>query len=145
MSGGDVEVDRRILEEMKDPLIHLVRNCVDHGLEKPGERTTRGKPPAGRISVSVSHRDSGKVELIVADDGMGIDIARVRTSAVKLGILSPDDAEKLDREDLLPLVFRSGVSTSPLITDISGQGPRTRDRPGEGGAAWGYGLGRVVA
>ena len=122
VSGGDVEVDRRVLEEMKDPLIHLVRNCVDHGLEKPGERAARGKPPAGRISVSASHRDSGKVELSVADDGTGIDIAKVRTSAVRLGILSPDDAEKLDKEDMLPLVFRSGVTTSPFVTDISGRG-----------------------
>ena len=122
VSGGDVEVDRRILEEMKDPLMHLIRNCVDHGIEKPGERALRGKPPSGRISVSVSQHDSGKVELTVADDGAGIEIARVKTSAVKLGILSSEDAEKIDEERLRSLVFRSGVSTSPLITDLSGRG-----------------------
>ena len=126
-------------------MIHLVRNCVDHGLEKPGDRAIRGKPPAGRISVSVSHRDSGKVELTVADDGPGIDIARVRTSAVRLGILSPDDAEKLDREGVLPLVFRSGVTHEPARYRHIRTRPRTCDRPGEGGAARGYGVGRVVA
>ena len=122
VSGGDVEVDRRILEEMKDPLMHLIRNCVDHGIEKPEERDLRGKPTSGRISVSVSQHDSGKVQLTVADDGAGIEIARVKTSAVKLGILSSEDAEKVDEERLRSLVFRSGVSTSPLITDISGRG-----------------------
>lgn len=122
VSGGEVEVDRRILEEMKDPLIHLVRNCVDHGIEKPRERVLRGRAPAGRISISVSHRDSGKIELVVADDGPGIDIAKVKNSAVRLGILSPEDSERLDEERLQGLIFRSGVSTSPLITDISGRG-----------------------
>ena len=122
VSGGDVEVDRRILEEMKDPLMHLIRNCVDHGIERPGERALRGKPPSGRISVSASQRDSGKVEVVVADDGSGIETARVKTSAIKLGILSAENAEKLDEERLRALVFRSGVSTSPLITDISGRG-----------------------
>ena len=122
VSGGDVEVDRRILEEMKDPLIHLIRNCVDHGVEKSGDRTLRGRPPDGRISVSVSHSDSGKVELVVADDGPGVDLSRVRASAIRLGILSPEDAEKLDAGSFCGLIFRSGVSTSPLVTDISGRG-----------------------
>jgi two-component system chemotaxis sensor kinase CheA len=122
ISGGEVEVDRRILEEMKDPLMHLVRNCVDHGLERPAERAATGKPAPGRISVSVTHGDSGKVELAVSDDGSGIDAAKVRMSAVKLGILSPEEAEKLDEERSRGLVFRSGVSTSPIVTDLSGRG-----------------------
>ncbi len=122
ITGGDLEVDRRILEEMKDPLIHLLRNCVDHGIEKPGERALRGKPSSGKISVSVSHCDSGKVELLVADDGPGIDLARVRTSAVRLGILSAQDAERLDEERLRGIIFRSGVSASPFVTDLSGRG-----------------------
>ena len=122
ISGGEVEVDRRILEEMNDPLIHLVRNCVDHGVDKPEERILRGRPPAGRISVSAAYRDSGKVELTITDDGPGVDIAKVRNSALKLGLLSPEDAERLDGERLQALIFRSGVSTSPIVTDISGRG-----------------------
>ena len=120
--GGEVEVDRRILEELKDPLIHLVRNCVDHGVEKPAERALRGRPSAGRISISVAYRGSGKVELTVADDGPGVDIAQVRNSALKLGLLSLEDAERLDGERLQALIFRSGVSASPIVTDISGRG-----------------------
>ena len=103
-------------------MIHLVRNCVDHGVEKPAERALRGRPPAGKISVSVAYRDSGKVELTVADDGPGIDIAQVRNSALKLGLLSLEDAERLDGERLQAFIFRSGVSTSPIVTDISGRG-----------------------
>jgi len=122
VAGGDIEVDRRILEEMKDPLIHLMRNCVDHGIERPRERAAKGKPPVGKISVSVSHQDSAKVELLVADDGTGIDASRVRASAVRLGIISAEDADRLDKERLRALIFRSGVSTSQLITDISGRG-----------------------
>jgi two-component system chemotaxis sensor kinase CheA len=122
LSGGEIEVDRRILEEMKDPLMHLVRNSVDHGIEKPRDRASVGKPPAARISVTVSHHDSGKVELVVSDDGAGIDIAKVKASAVKLGILSSRDAEGLDDERSCLLVFRSGVSTSAMVTDLSGRG-----------------------
>jgi two-component system chemotaxis sensor kinase CheA len=122
LSGGDVEVDRRILEELKDPLIHLIRNCVDYGVDKPEQRALHGKPPSGKISVSVAYRDSGKAEFTVADDGPGIDINKVKISAMKLGLLSPEDSEKLDEERLLAFAFRSGVSTSQTVTDLSGRG-----------------------
>ena len=122
VSGSGVEVDRRILEEMKDPLVHLIRNCVDHGIEKPSERASKGKSRVARVSVAASHHDSGKVELTVSDDGGGIDIGKVKASAVKVGILSSRDAERLDAEGSCLLVFRSGVSTSPIVTDLSGRG-----------------------
>ncbi len=120
--GGEIEIDRRILEEMKDPLIHLLRNCVDHGIEAPAVRQRKGKPPQGAISVAISQKDSGKVELVVADDGAGIDAASVKAAARRLGALSAEEAERLDEAEALALVFQSGVSTSALITDLSGRG-----------------------
>ncbi|MDE2155243.1 MAG: hybrid sensor histidine kinase/response regulator [Xanthomonadaceae bacterium] len=120
--GGGIEVDRRILEAMKDPLIHLLRNGIDHGIEKPSVREARRKPPHGTITLAVSHQDSGKVEILVADDGAGIDAARVTAAAGELGVVSAEEAQRLDEAEALALVFRSGVSTSPLISDVSGRG-----------------------
>ena len=120
--GGEIEVDRRILEELKDPLVHLLRNCVDHGIETPAVRTQNGKPPHGTISIAISQKDGGKIELAVADDGAGIDAGKVKAAASKLGGLSAEEAKQLDEREALALVFRSGVSTSPIITDLSGRG-----------------------
>lgn len=122
LHGGDIEIDRRILEEIRDPLIHLVRNCVDHGIEKPAERQRRGKPAQGSIIVTVAQRDGGRVEIVVADDGGGIDPQRVREAALRLQPESARDLAEVDPQALLELVFQSGLSTSPLITDISGRG-----------------------
>lgn len=120
--GGEIEVDKRILEGLKDPLVHLVRNCVDHGLEKAEERRIAGKPPSGTITLTVSQSDGGRVEVLVADDGKGIDPVKLREIAVKNGAISKEDAALLDDAGAMMLMFRSGVSTSPLITDISGRG-----------------------
>ncbi len=120
--GGEIEIDRRILEELKDPLIHLLRNCVDHGIETPAVRKQKSKPPHGAISVEVSQKDGGKVEVVVADDGAGIDLAKVKAAACKLGVVSTEEVEQLDEREALALVFRSGVSTSAIITDLSGRG-----------------------
>jgi two-component system chemotaxis sensor kinase CheA len=120
--GGEIEIDRRILEELKDPLIHLLRNCVDHGIETPALRDQKGKPPHGTISIAVSQKDGGKIEVAVADDGVGIDVGKVKAAAEKLGALSAEEARQLDEREALALVFRSGVSTSPIITDLSGRG-----------------------
>ena len=122
IAGEAVEVDKRILEEMKDPLIHLVRNCIDHGIERAEERKRRNKAGAGRISVAVSLKDSSLVEITVSDDGRGIDSAALATAAVRRGALSPEQAAQMERDALLGLVFSSGVSTAPLITDVSGRG-----------------------
>lgn len=120
--GGDIEVDKRILEGLKDPLVHLVRNALDHGLESPEERIAKGKSASGAVSLSVSSVDGGRVEVILSDDGKGIDPAQVRESAVKGGVLSREEALALDDPAALMLIFQSGVSTSPIITDISGRG-----------------------
>ncbi|WP_188795881.1 hybrid sensor histidine kinase/response regulator [Dyella nitratireducens] len=122
MQGGDIDIDRRILDAMKDPLIHLLRNSIDHGISTPTVRSAKGKPPQGRITVAISQKDSGKVEVVVADDGVGIDVAAVRAAAGKLGVISLQDGGGADEQDALALVFKSGLSTSPIITDVSGRG-----------------------
>lgn len=122
IQGAEVEAGRRILEEMKDPLVHLVRNCIDHGIEAPIERERKNKPLRGSITIAVTPQNGDKVELIIRDDGAGIDLAMVRASAVKLGLLSAEEAEKLDEAGTLSLIFQSGISTSPMITDLSGRG-----------------------
>ncbi len=122
IQGNEIEIDRRILEEMKDPFIHLLRNCVDHGVEKPGLREGKGKPAHGTVTLAISQKDSGKVEILVADDGAGIDAAKVRAAAGSLGIVSAEEAERLGEQEALALVLQSGVTTSPIITDVSGRG-----------------------
>lgn len=120
--GGDVEVDRRILEEMKDPLIHLIRNCIDHGIELPQLREQARKPRKARIKVAASKASGNWVEVEVSDDGGGIDTEKVKQSALKLGVVKPEDARSLSEEDAALLIFHSGVSTSPIITEVSGRG-----------------------
>ncbi|MHB8069575.1 MAG: hybrid sensor histidine kinase/response regulator [Desulfobaccales bacterium] len=120
--GGEIEIDRRVLDELKDPLIHLVRNCIDHGIEKPGERQQRGKPRRGRITVAIASLEGGKVEIRVTDDGAGIDLAKVRQAAVKIGLQTPEEAGAVEESEIWPLIFEAGLSTSPIITDISGRG-----------------------
>ena len=122
VQGGEIEVDRRILDEMKDPLIHILRNCIDHGIEKPAAREQKHKPPRGTITVTISQRDSGKVEILVVDDGAGIDAAQVKSAARELGIVSPEEADQLGEQEAIALIFRSGISTSPIITEVSGRG-----------------------
>lgn len=122
IQGGEIEIDRRILEEMKDPLIHLLRNAIDHGIEQPAVRVARRKPPRGTITLAITQKDSGKVEVLVADDGAGIDAARVKAAARKLGVVSAEEAERLGEREVLALAFQSGVTTSPIITDVSGRG-----------------------
>jgi two-component system chemotaxis sensor kinase CheA len=120
--GGEIEIDRRILEEMKDPLIHLIRNCIDHGIETPKQREERGKLPRATIRIAIFPKSADKVEIVVADDGAGIDLQKVRAASVKLGLVSPEDAQKMDEQQTAGLIFQSGVSTSPMITEISGRG-----------------------
>lgn len=120
--GREIEIDKRILEEMKDPLIHLVRNCIDHGIEKAPDRIGKHKSPRGTITISFESKDSNRVELLVADDGAGIDVERVKSAAIKQGTLTSEDAARLDPRAVLALIFESGISTSPLITDLSGRG-----------------------
>lgn len=122
IQGGEIEVDRRTLEEMKDPLMHLLRNCIDHGIEQPAMRQDKGKPACGNITLAIAQKDGGKIELLVADDGAGIDAAKVQAAARKLGLVSAGEAEQLSEQQAQALIFQSGLSTSQIITDISGRG-----------------------
>lgn len=121
ISGEEIEIDRRILEEMKDPLVHLVRNCIDHGIESPDERVAKGKPPRGTITVVVAPRDN-MVELTVMDDGRGVSLAHVRSALLKLGTWSGESVAQLSHQELLAQLFQSGITTSPILTEISGRG-----------------------
>jgi two-component system chemotaxis sensor kinase CheA len=120
--GGELEADRRVLEAIKDPLIHVVRNAVDHGIESPAERVAAGKNRRGRIAAFVSSLEDGRLEIVIEDDGRGIDAERVRAAAVRGRLVAPEEAQALTDEEALELVFRSGVSTSPVITAVSGHG-----------------------
>ena len=120
--GAEIEADRRILEGLKDPLIHLLRNCVDHGIEPPEQRQARGKPPQGTITLSVQSKEGSKIELQIADDGGGIEVSQLRAATSKLGLVPAEKLGQMTEAELLPLVFESGVSTAPMVTEISGRG-----------------------
>jgi two-component system chemotaxis sensor kinase CheA len=122
VKGSTIEIDRRILEEMKDPFIHILRNCVDHGIEKPEDRRRNNKPAGGYISIVISQSSGNKVDILVMDDGRGVDAGKVRASAVRHGVISEDEVRKLSDAEARMLIFQSEVSTSPIITDISGRG-----------------------
>ena len=122
LSGQDIEIDRRILEELHIVFIHLLRNAIDHGIEKPAVRKNKGKQPRGRIEIIVSRHEGNRVEILLADDGGGIDLGGLKETALKRGIMSPEETDKLTEEEALALVFQSGVSSSPIITDLSGRG-----------------------
>jgi len=122
ISGEDIEIDRRILEELKDPLIHLIRNCIDHGIESTNERIKKGKAPKGKIELNIRQNVDRKIEIYLKDDGAGLDTAKIKQSALKSGIIKPSEAEKLTDQEINFLIFHSGLSTSNFITTISGRG-----------------------
>jgi two-component system chemotaxis sensor kinase CheA len=120
--GAELELDRRILEVIKDPLIHLVRNAVAHGIESPEERAEAGKRPRGSVAITFTPLEGGRIEIAVADDGSGADPAQAKNAAVRARLLTPEEADGLSDDDALDLVYRSGISTTPIITDLSGHG-----------------------
>ncbi len=122
ITGAGTEIDRRILEDMKDPLIHLIRNCIDHGIEKPDVRIKNGKTASGTIDINITQESGRKVEMVIRDDGIGINRDRLKESAIKKGFVSHETLEQMGDQEVLSLVFRSGISTSQIITDLSGRG-----------------------
>jgi two-component system chemotaxis sensor kinase CheA len=121
VEGKDTELDRSVIEEIGDPLLHLIRNGVDHGLETPAERTAAGKPPVGTLRLSAKHADS-YIVIELADDGHGIDAEAVKRKAVERGLIQPEQAERMTDEEAHQLIFEAGLSTAKQLSDVSGRG-----------------------
>jgi len=118
IAGGDTELDKLVLEQIKDPLVHLLRNAVDHGIETPAQREANGKPRTATI-ILAAEQAGENIVVHVADDGAGLDYESIRASIARRGVL---DVDSLTEADLKEAIFQAGVSTSPIITDISGRG-----------------------
>jgi len=122
LSGDAIEVDKRILEGIKDPLMHLLRNAIDHGIESPATRRKNNKPEKGSIQITASQLESNHVCLEIVDDGRGVDAAAIKADAVKKGIVTTDAVETLSDAEAFNLIFRSGISSTTMVTEISGRG-----------------------
>jgi len=119
--GEEVELDKSIIEALSDPLTHIVRNCVDHGLETPAERERAGKSRIGDIIMEARHI-GGQVQIEISDDGRGINLAKVKAKAIDRGFIRQEEADKMTESQLLHLVFLPGLSTAQEISDVSGRG-----------------------
>jgi two-component system chemotaxis sensor kinase CheA len=121
MTGGETELDRQVLELIRDPLTHMVRNCADHGLETPEQRLRACKPETGRILLS-ARQEGGRIVIQIADDGRGLDLARVRQRAVERGLATEAAVAAMEDADVARFVFRPGFSTAEAVTSVSGRG-----------------------
>ena len=119
--GNDTELDRQIIQIIQEPLLHLVRNAADHGLESPEERIKAGKPEAGNLNLS-AYNEAGHIVIEISDDGKGIDVENIRTKLVNLGWMSKDQASKLTPSKLYDYLFEPGFSTKDVVTRVSGRG-----------------------
>lgn len=119
--GEDTELDRGLIEEIVDPLVHLLRNSVDHGIETVEERTAKGKDPQGTVTLKAKQEENNVV-IEVIDDGKGIDTEVVKRKAIEKGIIDEENAEKLTQSEILKLIFLPGFSTAKVVTDVSGRG-----------------------
>ena len=121
IEGEETELDRTVIDEIGDPIMHLLRNSCDHGVEEPDVRESKGKPRAGEVGLIARH-EGNNVVIMVTDDGAGIDAAKIRAKAVEKGMISQEEADKMDDADAVRLVFLPGFSTADHISDISGRG-----------------------
>jgi len=121
IEGGEVELDKNILENIKDPLIHLIRNAIDHGIERPEERKKKGKPAEGVIRIHASQQGDS-VLVSVEDDGNGIPLELIKKAAVKKNLFTTSQLEQMSEHQLYDLIFQPGFSTSKILTDVSGRG-----------------------
>ncbi|MEV6487146.1 chemotaxis protein CheA [Actinoplanes sp. NPDC051633] len=121
MQGKETELDRSLLEAVKDPLTHLVRNAVDHGIQVPELRTAAGKPAEGTLTLRAYH-EGGHVAVEVADDGAGMDVNRIAEKAVEKGLIRADQVAGMDKREIMAMVFQPGFSTAAQVTNVSGRG-----------------------
>lgn len=121
IEGRDTELDRSVIEAINDPLMHILRNAVDHGIESAAERKARGKLPMGQIRLSARHQED-HILIVIADDGRGIDVGRVKLAAVERRLLEPEEAKRLSDTEALELIFMSGLTTAREVSDVSGRG-----------------------
>jgi two-component system chemotaxis sensor kinase CheA len=121
MEGKETDLDRTIIEAIKDPLTHIVRNSIDHGLETPSARVAKGKNPTGRLGLRAFH-EGGQVNIEISDDGAGIDIERVRKKATECGLVAPERARTMSDREVTNLIFQPGFSTAEKVTNVSGRG-----------------------
>ncbi len=121
LSGSETELDNNIIQQISDPLVHLVRNSVAHGIERPENRLAAGKPEIGKVSLRAYHRGN-HIYIEVEDDGRGIDYERVKQSAIERGLVSPETADRLTERDLREMLFHPGFTTAPVKTELAGRG-----------------------
>ena len=121
LTGSETELDNNIIQQISDPLVHLVRNSVAHGIERPEDRAASGKPDLGKVSLSAYHRGN-HIYIEVEDDGRGIDYERVKQSAIERGLVSPETADRLTERDLREMLFHPGFTTAPVKTELAGRG-----------------------
>jgi two-component system chemotaxis sensor kinase CheA len=122
LEGAELEMDRRVLDALREPLLHLVRNCVDHGIERPEQRIAAGKPRRATLRIAVRQKDGDKAEITVQDDGAGISSTRVAAAAVHLGLVPAERETALRECEAASLIFESGLSTSAIVSEVSGRG-----------------------
>lgn len=121
MSGQETELDRSMIEEISDPLMHLLRNAVDHGIESPADRAAVGKPRVGQVTLSAAHEES-HIIITVRDDGKGIDPEKIKAAAVRKGLVSADAARRMSDREAINLIFAPGFSTAERVSEVSGRG-----------------------
>ena len=121
MSGEETELDRTVVDEIGDPLMHLLRNSADHGLESAEVRIQRGKPETGSIFLD-AYQDGNNVVIEVRDDGNGIDTEAVKAKAIERGVITSEQGESMSEKDIINLLFSAGFSTAKTISDVSGRG-----------------------
>ena len=121
MTGEDTELDRTVIDEIGDPLMHLLRNSADHGLESAELRAQRGKPKVGTIGLD-AYQDGNNVVIEVSDDGNGIDVETVKNKALEKGTITTEQAETMSDKEVIDLLFRPSFSTAKKVSDVSGRG-----------------------
>ena len=121
LEGESTDLDKTILDALAEPITHLVRNAVDHGIESPGERRAKGKPPKGKIKLDAYHQ-ANQVVIEISDDGRGIDTQRVVNKAIQTGVITADEASRLNEGEKQQLIFEAGLSTADVVTEVSGRG-----------------------